>query len=173
MALLLANVEFYTAADVAGRDHAMQLYDHVISIDQHEPMGRYMRGRARNALGNGKGAVDYSAAIALPHILPIVSITGSLGINEGIAALSRQLNLQAKGELYCGGPLHAHCSESGARSSTKILPGFGRGGTPEYSITNWRLSRSKISGNSWRPWQATKQPRSGWQQEAATPVSTS
>jgi tetratricopeptide (TPR) repeat protein len=61
-----------------------------------------MRGKARAARGNYDSAItDFTDAIALPHILPLVKvIAGSLHLNQGIAKLSYQLNLQSKYELF-------------------------------------------------------------------------
>jgi tetratricopeptide (TPR) repeat protein len=100
--LLLANREFYTAKGGDDRNRALELYDQANSLDPYEPIAHYMRGKARALVGNSRGAVDdFNAAIELPHILPQVKvIPGSLGLNQGIAALSRQLNLQSKAELY-------------------------------------------------------------------------
>ena len=100
--LLLANREFYTAKNLDDRKRAMNLYDRTNALDPFEPISHYMRGRARAILADYKNAIDdFSDAIELPHILPAVKvIAGFLGINQGIAKLSYQLNLQSKSELY-------------------------------------------------------------------------
>jgi tetratricopeptide (TPR) repeat protein len=102
LTLILANRKFYFARDQKEKDEAMQLYDKSNAIDPYEPIAHYMRGRARAALGNYDGAIaDFSDAIALPHILPLVKvIAGFLQLNQGIAALSYQLNLQSRAELF-------------------------------------------------------------------------
>ena len=149
MALLLANVEFYTAADAAGRDRAMQLYDHVISIDQHEPMGRYMRGRARNALGNGKGAVEdvigrqsrfrtyYRLSVSL----------AAWGLIKGSPLCPASSTYKPRANYTCGGPLHAHCSESGARSSTKYCLASGEDDARSTRLRTGGFRRSRIWGD--------------------------
>jgi tetratricopeptide (TPR) repeat protein len=100
--LRLANAEFATAKNIEDLNRAMRLYDQTNSVDPFDPMAHYARGKARAFLGdNRKAAEDFSAAIELPHILPLVQrVPGSLGINEGISGLSYQLNLQDKAELY-------------------------------------------------------------------------
>ena len=100
--LILANKKFYSAKDQKEKDEAMQLYDKSNAIDPYEPIAHYMRGRARAAGGNYNGAItDFTDAIALPHVLPLVKvIAGFLHLNQGIAKLSYQLNLQSRYELF-------------------------------------------------------------------------
>jgi tetratricopeptide (TPR) repeat protein len=98
--LMLANEEFYSARN--DRNGAMQLYNQAISIDPFAPMARYMRGKANSITGNANNAiVDFTAAIDLPHVFGGGRfIPGVIYPNEGIAALSYQLNLQGKVELF-------------------------------------------------------------------------
>jgi WD40 repeat protein len=100
--LLLANREFYTAKNASDRKQAMQTYGRAQSLDPFDPIGYYMRGKARTLLGDHAGAAqDFSAGLELPHILPLVRvIAGFLALNEGISKLSYQLNLASKAELY-------------------------------------------------------------------------
>ena len=100
--LVLANKEFYTAASFEEKKRVYPIYDNAYALDSFDPIIYYMRGRARAALGDNKGAVDdFTAAIDLPHTLPRVKvIAGFLALNSGIAKLSEQLNLGAKAELY-------------------------------------------------------------------------
>jgi len=100
--LILANKRFYSAKDQKDQSEAMQLYDKSNAIDPYDPIAHYMRGRARASLGNYNGAIsDFTDAIALPHVMPRVKvIAGFLHLNQGIAKLSYQLNLQSRAELF-------------------------------------------------------------------------
>lgn len=100
--LLLANKSFFSAKDQKDRSEAMQLYDKSNAIDPYDPISHYMRGKARASIGDSNGAIsDFTDAIALPHMMPLVRvIAGFLHLNQGIAKLSYQLNLQAKAELF-------------------------------------------------------------------------
>jgi tetratricopeptide (TPR) repeat protein/WD40 repeat protein len=100
--LVLANKRFYSAKDQKDLSEAMQLYDKSNAIDPYDPIAHYMRGRARAFVGNNNGAIsDFTDAIALPHTMPLVRvIAGFLHLNQGIAKLSYQLNLQARAELF-------------------------------------------------------------------------
>ena len=100
--LLLANRDFYSPSNSDDINHAMELYDRSNLIDPFNPVTRYMRGKARSALGDNAGAAeDFSAAIELPHMLPAVTvIAGFIGINKAVAELSRKLTNQAEGEFF-------------------------------------------------------------------------
>jgi tetratricopeptide (TPR) repeat protein len=80
----------------------LALYDKSIAGDPYNAISYYMRGKARAAAGDQSGAAeDFRIAIELPHVLPNVEvIAGSLGINSGIAKLSRTLNRQSTAELH-------------------------------------------------------------------------
>jgi hypothetical protein len=77
----------------------MQLYNQANAIDPYDAIARFMRGKARAITWDSKNAVDdFSTAIELPHLFP--AVFGASARNEGIAALKRQINLQAKAEFY-------------------------------------------------------------------------